>query len=135
MSEETAPAVPTDKLVKIYIKMRDARSTLKAKFEEEDAAIKEQMKSLETIFLDTCKRAGGDSIRTTAGTIMRGVKTQYWTSDWEEMHKFIMDNQMPELLERRVSQTAMKEFLKDNPDKMPKGLNVNSEYTVTIRRS
>ena len=132
MSDETAP---TEKLVKVYIKMRDARAALKAKFEEEDAAIKEQMKTLESVFLDTCKKAGADSIRTGAGIIMRGVKTYYWTSDWEEMHSFILENQRPDLLERRVSQSAMKEFLKDNPDKMPKGLNVNSEYTVTIRRS
>ena len=139
MSEQTAgdtpPEVPTDKLVKIYIKMRDARAQLKVKFEEEDAAIRTQMDTIESMLLDTCKKAGADSIRTSAGTVMRGIKTQYWTSDWEEMHRFILENQMPQLLERRVSQNTMKEFLQANPDKMPKGLNVESKYTVTVRRS
>lgn len=135
MTDQVPTEIPTDKLVKVYIKMRDARSQLKVKFEEEDAAIKAQMDVIESTLLDTCKKAGADSIRTAAGTVIRGIKTQYWTSDWEAMHKFVLENAMPELLERRVSQTAMKEFLKANPDKMPQGLNVDSKYTVTVRRS
>lgn len=134
-AQTSIPEIPTDKLVKIYIRMRDARAQLKTKFEEEDAAIRSQMDTVESALLDTCKKAGADSIRTSAGTVMRGIKTQYWTSDWEEMHKFVLENQMPQLLERRVSQNTMKEFLQANPDKMPKGLNVDSKFTVTVRRS
>ena len=135
MSETAAPPVATDKLVKVYIKMRDKRSELKHAYEEEDAKIKEQMESIETILLETCKQAGASSIKTTAGTVIRGVKTQYWTSDWESMHKFIKENNALELLERRISQRAMGEFLQTHPDKMPAGMNVESRYTVTIRRS
>jgi hypothetical protein len=29
----------------------------------------------------------------------------------------------------------MGDFLKANPDRMPKGMNVESKYTVTVRRS
>lgn len=130
----TAAEIPTDKLVRIYIRMRDARAALKAKFEEEDAAIRGQMDVIEATLLDTCKKAGADSINTQAGTVMRGIKTQYWTSDWEAMHQFILENQMPQLLERRVSQNTMKEYLQAHPDKMPKGLNVDSKYTITVRR-
>jgi hypothetical protein len=136
MSDDTEQVdAPTDKLVSVYIKMRDARSKLKQEYEEKDKAIKAQMEVLETHLLETCKKAGADSIRTQFGTVIRGVKTQYWTSDWENMHKFVLENQAVDLLERRVSQTAMKEFLQANPDKFPPGLNVNSEYTVTVRRS
>lgn len=128
--------IPTEKLVKAYIKMRDARSELKAKFEEEDNAITEQMTTIERLLLDVCKKAGADSVNIKgAGTIIRGVSTRYWTSDWEAMHNFIKENNAVDLLERRIAQTAMREFLKDNPDKMPKGLNVDSKYTITVRRS
>jgi hypothetical protein len=125
----------TEKLVRIYIKMRDQRASLKAEFEQQDKAIRDQMDVIESELLETCKKAGADSIRTQHGTIIRGVKTQYWTSDWESMHKFVLDNQALELLERRISQTTMKEFLANNPDKMPPGLNADSRYTVTVRRS
>jgi hypothetical protein len=51
------------------------------------------------------------------------------------MHNFIKENQSLDLLERRIAQRAMKDWLEANPDKMPKGLNTESKYTVTVRRS
>lgn len=136
MEQETeAPQVPTEKLVKAYIKMRDARAALTKKYEDEDKAIKDQMEVIEHMLMDVCKKAGADSIRTGAGTVIRGVKTQYWTSDWESMHNFIKENQALDLLERRIAQRAMKDWLEAHPDQMPKGLNTESKYTVTIRRS
>jgi hypothetical protein len=51
------------------------------------------------------------------------------------MHKFILENKMPELLERRISQTTMKQLLDENPDLMPPGVNIDSRYAVTIRRA
>jgi hypothetical protein len=66
---------------------------------------------------------------------MRGVKTRYWTSDWQSMHNFIMENKMPDLLEKRISQSTMRQLLDENPDMMPPGVNVDSKYSVTIRRS
>lgn len=130
-----APQVPTEKLVKAYINMRDARAVLSAEYEAKDKEIKDQMELIEHTLLDVCKRAGADSIKTGAGTIIRGVKTSYWTSDWESMHNFIKENQALDLLERRIAQRAMGEFLKANPDKMPKGMNVETKYSVTVRRA
>jgi hypothetical protein len=127
--------ITADKLVKVYVKMRDARSQLKAKYEEEDNTIKEQMDMVESQLLEMCKTTGADSLRTKYGTVYRSVQTRYWTGDWEAMHKFIMQHNAPELLERRISQTQMREYLKENPDELPIGLNVDNRYTVTVRRS
>lgn len=133
---DAAPDVgKTEKLVRIYIKMRDARSVLAAEFETKDKEIKSQMEVIESHLLEVCKSAGASSINTGAGTIIRSVKTRYWTSDWESMHEFIRENNALELLERRVAQNAMAEFIEQNPDKVPKGMNVDSKYTVVVRRS
>jgi hypothetical protein len=125
----------TEKLVRVYIKMRDARSVLAAEFEAKDKEIKAQMEIIESHLLEVCKSAGASSINTGAGTIIRSVKTRYWTSDWESMHEFIRENNALELLERRVAQTAMADFITQNPDLVPKGMNVDSKYTVVVRRS
>ena len=132
---ENEDPIPTPILVKAYIKMRDARSALKRKYEEEDEKIKEQMGMVESHLQEACKRAGGNVSIPGVGVVIRGVYTRYWTSDWEAMHNFVKENDALELLERRISQRAMGEFLKANPDKMPKGMNVESKYTVTVRRS
>jgi hypothetical protein len=124
----------TDKLVKVYIKMRDKRSVLKAAYEAEDAKIKEDMELIESSLLETCKATGASSISTEHGIAIRTMSTRYWTGDWAQMHKFIRDNDALDLVERRISQLNMKEFLRENPDKLPPGLNVDNKYTVTVRR-
>ena len=135
MTDAASDVGKTEKLVRIYIKMRDARSVLAAEFEAKDKEIKSQMEVIESHLLEVCKSAGASSINTGAGTIIRSVKTRYWTSDWESMHEFIRENNALELLERRVAQNAMAEFIEQNPDKVPKGMNVDSKYTVVVRRS
>lgn len=134
-NEDNEELPPTPVLVKAYLKMRDARAVLAAKYEEDDKKIKEQMETVEGYLLETCKRAGGNVSIPGVGSVIRGVSTRYWTSDWEAMHNFIKENKALDLLERRIAQRAMGDFLKANPDKMPKGMNVESKYTVTVRRA
>ncbi len=127
--------ISVDKLVAVYIKMRDKRAELLRNYEEADGAVKAQMDAVESKLLDLCKEIGADTLGSKHGKVMRTVKTRYWTSDWESMHKFILEHKMPELLERRISQTTMKQLLEENPELMPMGLNTDSKYSVTIRRT
>ena len=127
--------ISVDKLVAVYIKMRDKRAELLREYEEADSTVKAQMEVVESKLLDLCKEIGVDRLGSKHGTVMRTVKTRYWTSDWESMHKFILEKKMPELLERRLSQTTMKQLLEENPELMPMGLNTDSKYSVTIRRN
>jgi len=127
--------ISVDRIVSAYIKMRDKRSEFLREYEEKDNAVKAQMEIVESKLLELFKTIGADSLKTQHGLVYRSVKTRYWTSDWQSMHKFIMEHNMPDLLERRVSQSAMKQLLEENPDLMPRGMNVDSKYTVTIRRA
>ena len=133
--QEVAAPVDLGKLTAIYIKIRDKRAENKREFEEADTELKEQMEVLETQMLDVCKEMNADSIRTPHGTIIRSVKSRYWTNDWDSMYDFIEEHGAFGLLEKRIHQTHMKEFLSENPDLFPKGMNVENEYTVVVRRS
>jgi hypothetical protein len=133
--EVTTSSLPLDKLAAIYIKIRDAKDKLTADYKQQYANLEEQMSVLETEMLETCKTMNADSIRTKAGTIIRSIKSRYWTNDWDSMYRFIKENDAYGLLEKRLHQTHMKEFLSENPDLLPMGLNVESEYTVVVRRS
>jgi len=133
MSEETK-VVPTDKLVKTYVKIRDKRRQLTAEFEKEDRELEELLETIETELLEACKSVGADSIRTPFGTISRTVKKRYWTSDWYSFYEFVKEHGALELFEKRVAQTNMSTFLEENPDLHPPGLNVDSRYSVVVRR-
>ena len=133
--EVTSSSLPLDKLAAIYIKIRDAKDKLTADYKQQYADLEDQMGVLEAEMLGVCKHMNADSIRTKAGTIIRSIKSRYWTNDWDSMYRFIKDNDAYGLLEKRLHQTHMKEFLFENPDLLPMGLNVESEYTVVVRRS
>jgi hypothetical protein len=127
--------VSADKLVSTYIKIRDAKDTLVREHEQALKSLTEQMEIIEQELLELCKSTGQDGGRTQYGTFTRTVKERYWTNDWDSMYRFIKENDAPELLERRIAQGNFKEFLKDNPDKLPEGLNVDSRYSITVRRA
>jgi hypothetical protein len=127
--------VPADKLAEIYIKIRDKRAEIKEKFEAEDASLKEQQDLLAEEMLEVCYENNADSIKTPAGTIIRKVDTRYWTTDWDSMYQFIQEHDAYPLLEKRIHQTNLKQFLEENPNLLPAGLQADSKYTVVVRRS
>ena len=137
MSEENEVATrpDLDQLTAIYLKIRDTRAENKRQFENVDKDLEEQQKMLAEQMLDTCKEMNADSIRTPHGTIIRSVKSKYWTGDWDSMYNFIKEHGAFGLLEKRLHQTNMKDFLNENPDVMPMGLNVENEYTIVVRRA
>ena len=127
--------VTVDTMVKVYTRVRDKRAELKAAFDEEDKALQAQLDKVKQGLLEYCKEHGVESVRTAHGLFYRTVKTRYWTSDWESMHKFIMEHSLPEFFEKRLNQSAVKEFLEENPELLPPGLNVDAEYNISVRKA
>lgn len=127
-------AVSVDKLVKAYTKIRDKRSELTSKYKEEEGKLREQQDKVKLALLGYCKEHEVDSVRTASGLFYRTVKQRYWTSDWESMYKFIMENELPEFFEKRLNQTHVRQFIEENPDLIPAGLNVDSEYAISVRK-
>ena len=134
VQSRTTP-VDLSKLTSAYIKIRDRRTELKHAFEAQDNDLKEQLELLEGQMLDVCKDMNANSIRTPYGTIIRSVKSRYWTNDWDSMYDFINREGAFGLLEKRLHQSNMRQFLEENPEKLPVGLNVENAYTVVVRRS
>ena len=126
--------IPVEKLVKVYLKMRDAHTAMLHEFQEKENAIKEQMAKVKSALLEHCKEHSVESVRTAEGLFFRTVKQSYWTNDWESMGKFVVEHNIPEILEKRLHQGNVKQFLEENPTLLPPGLNVDSQYSVTVRR-
>ncbi len=131
----TTDAVSVDRLVSVYIKIRDQKAAVATKLKEEEAALNDKLEIVKSALLEHCKENNVESVRTSMGTFFRQVRTRYWTSDWESMNSFIKENDAVDLLEKRLHQGNMRQFLEENPDKLPPGLNVDSAYTITVRRS
>ena len=128
-------SVDADKLVGAYIKIRTAREELKKQFDEEDAKLLSKQDLIKAKLLETCKTNNQDGIKTAHGTATRIIKTRYYTNDWSAMHEFIMERNLPQLLENRISQKNMKEYIEQNPEDMPIGMNLERKYDIQIRKA
>ena len=123
-----------ESLVSAYINIRDERDRI---ISQQKQALKELELQLETVskaLLEICKENKLDGFRTDFGTVSQITKTEYWTNDWDSLYKFIKENDAFHLLHKRVNQSGMKEFLEENPDLHPAGLNVDQEYSIRVTR-
>jgi hypothetical protein len=123
-----------DKLVRIYLKMREKKDALRKAYETAEAELDGDINTVKKQLLILCDTLGTTGLKTAHGTVTRTVKTRYWTSDWASMHKFCVEYGALDLLERRLHQTNMKTFLEEHPDAIPPGLNADSKYDITVRR-
>jgi Zn/Cd-binding protein ZinT len=127
-------SIPLEKLTKAYIKLREQRSQLAADFRAQDQVLLDRQDKIKEALLDHCKEHNVESVKTTEGTFYRQVKRRYWTSDWESMYKFVLEHQLPEFFDKRLNQKNVGQFLEENPEMVPPGLNVESEYVVSVRK-
>ena len=131
MEEE---AIPADKLVAVYRRIRSAIEEREAEHAKEIEVLKEKLDMVSDKLLKICNDQNLDSLRTPEGTVTRRVKSRYWTTDWSSMYNFIKDNEAPFLLEQRIHNGNMKQFLEENPDQHPAGLQIDSKYAITVRK-
>ena len=121
-------------LTKTYIKIREERAKLSAQFKEEDAVLTRQLDRVKKGLLDYCDDHNVESVRTSEGLFFRSTQRKYWTADWEKMYAFVLKHEVPELFEKRLNQTNLKQFLEENPEVQPEGLNMDTTYSITVRK-
>ena len=126
--------LPADKLVAVYRKIRGVIDEKEAEHKELIGTLKAQLEAVSDKLLDICNTQNLDSLRTPMGTVTRRTVTRYWTSDWQSMYGFIKEHDAPFLLEQRIHNTNMKQFLEENPDTLPVGLNADTKYAITVRK-
>jgi hypothetical protein len=122
--------VSIDTLCKIYMKMRSKISELNS----EIAKIEDQKEQVSIAMRDQLKSLGVQSVRTEHGTVTMTKKTAYYTQDWDSFKQFVLENQAVDLLERRIAQRNMTQFLEENPGLVPPGLNAESKFDVSVRK-
>jgi hypothetical protein len=124
-----------DDLVTTYLTIRTERNTLKNQFELKDAELKADLEELERAMMLACNEINADSIRTGSGTIIKSLKENYVCSDWDNFKQFVVDNNALDLLQQRISDSNLKEFLSTRQgDGLPPGISTMREVKVTVRK-
>jgi len=122
--------INADKLAKIYVKIREKRLAL----EKQVAELQEQQDIISKEILELCKEQGTYTMRTEHGTISRRVSKRYWTSDWHSFCDFVKEHDAFALLHQRINNLNMEQFLEENPELHPPGLNADQNQTIVITK-
>jgi hypothetical protein len=134
VTDEVEDPIPLDVLARVYRKIRSQIAELTQKYDNEVEQLKAQQDEIKNAIKEQMKSLGVTSVRTNAGTIVLQVKTRYSTQDWDSFKQFVLEHQVLDLLEKRIAQNNMAQFLEENPGVVPPGLNTFSEYDVSVRK-
>ena len=134
MSEQ-AEVQDMDRLARVYLKIRTKIADMTKTYETEVEKLKETQQTVALAMKDIMQAAGLKSAKTDHGTVILSTKTRYVAQDWDAMKRFIIDNDAVDLLERRIAQKNMSEFLTNNPGVVPPGLNTMTEVDVSVRKA
>ena len=129
-----AEAIPLDKLAQIYRKIREKIDALTKEYDTQVETLKAQQDEIKFALKDQMKAMGVKSVQTTYGTVSLVTKTRYSTQDWDSFKRFVIEHEVVDLLEKRIAQTNMANFLEENPTLVPPGLNSTTEFDISVRK-
>jgi hypothetical protein len=131
MSEEI---IPMDKLAKIYRKIKMSIDELTQEYDTKVETLKAQQNEIRLAMKDQMKALGVKSVNTAFGTVTMMHKTRYGTEDWDSFNTFVVENDVADLFERRISQSNMARYLEENPTKIPPGLSTFSDFEIRVTK-
>jgi hypothetical protein len=126
--------VTHDKLVKTYVKIRDARHVLKSEYERQDHQLKQQLETLEVFMLGLMNTSGIDSFRTSAGTVYKQETIIPQASDWSAFYKWVRETNGFDFLFKRIKADAIKDYMEQHDGEVPPGVSIYGKFEVRVRR-
>lgn len=128
VTASTAEAISLDKLVAIHAKIK----TRQAALDKEIADLEEQRTEIRMAIKDQMKALGLSSVKTSSGTVSLTKATRYNTQDWDSFKKFVLEHGVVDLLEKRIAQSNMAQFLEENPGLVPPGMNAVTSFDIRV---
>lgn len=129
------PNLSVDKLVKLYIKSREAKAKLKKAFDEKVSDLDEVMSSCENFLLLRASEQGVEGFKTEFGTTYIGETTKISISDESAFFKFVLDTGDLDFFERRVSSRHLAEYMEAQKKDYPPGLSIYKEKVMRIKKA
>jgi hypothetical protein len=123
-----------DQVVEKYVEIRDKQAELRKAQTAEMAKYNDALLKLEAWLMNSLNESGAESVRTVSGTVYKSIRTSAKVADWDALLEFITDNGAWNFLERRVSKTAVEEYM-EGEGGTPPGVSVVREATIGVRRS
>lgn len=120
--------------VEKYLELRELKKKLDDEHKAKVEKVSKLLGTLESQFMEHFNQTGSTQVKAGGGTVF--VKTTDFAQvrDWDEVLEFIKHNEAYEFLERRVSKTAVSEYVKEN-NVVPPGVNYGTKMSINVRKA
>lgn len=122
-----------EQLIQRYVQLRDDKAALAERHKAEMEPYNNALTLIETALQDALNQAGGESIKTKAGTAYKSTATTCKVEDWASFITFVQETGDTELLVRNVNKTRYEELVANS--RMVPGISVSTVQRVNVRRS
>jgi hypothetical protein len=126
-------SVNVDDVIATYMKLRDQKAAIEGEVKDKVAAIKTKMEKLEAWIKEKADAEGVTSFKTKHGTAFLTTTDYANVADWDAVLGFIQENGAYDMLEKRVSKTAVRGYI-DQQKAVPPGINYGTKLEVNVRK-
>lgn len=122
-----------DKVVACYITVRDKKAEMVKRHKEEMSPYNEALSKMENALLKELNILNLESFKGAHGTAFTVTKANVKIIDFDVALDYILDNDMKHVLEKRLSKTAVQEYVQNEGVNFP-GTSISQDIVVQVRR-
>lgn len=131
---KTLPAMTPERAIENYLKLREKRDAIKDAHKDQLKPYNEVLTQLEGYLLGVLNTAGVQNMKSKTGTVYKSVDTSVTCNAWSKTLDWIREHEAWEMLEARVSKTAVMAH-QEEVGEIPPGVSVRQEIKVHVRKA
>ena len=131
----STPVIETNRLVRVFIRIRAERKTIAEKFTLKDDELKRKLKTIENELLRRAQEEGVEGYKTADGTTYIAEEQHVSIADPDEFMPFVRESGDLYFYEQRPSLGHIKEYQNEHKGELPPGVRMFREYRMRIRAS
>lgn len=125
--------VNVDDVIATYMKLRDQKAAIEGEVKDKVSTIKTKMEKLEAWIKEKADAEGVTSFKTKHGTAFLTTTDYANVADWDAVLNFIQEHSAYDMLEKRVSKTAVRGYI-EQEKAVPPGINYGTKLEVNVRK-
>ena len=125
-----------DEIVKVYVKIRDAKAQVKKEADVKCADLQAKMDRLAAEIQREMQRLNLTSVKTESGTAYQKEEIKPSCKDWDVLDVWAQAEGIPpsEVYEKRLSRKFVTDYMANHEGAAPPPVSVYREFTVHVRR-
>jgi hypothetical protein len=117
-----------------FNRIEDQRDKIRTAYESKDAKLKAAREQIETYLLQQLKEMGLSSFEVPGeGVAHVKTKRRFGCADWSLFWDWLIQNKCPEMLQKRLLDTAMQKYLDDN-GQLPPAISTEAWLTIAVTK-